>query len=265
MRQLHQQVGDASQLQSLQAELSALHQRIVSAPRQALLIAEADTLAQHTLAAHWSGLPAHSDQFAGMQWQPASLQTVNEAWLTQTQVQFCAKAYPAVASNHDDAPALMALGGFLRNGFLHRAIREQGGAYGGGAGYDANACAFRFFSYRDPRLSETLQDFDASINWLLSTKHKADQLEEALLGIFADMDKPRSPAGEARQAFHNALYGRTPAQRQQLRERLLAVSIADLQRVAEQYLVPERASTSVIAPSNKAELVSALGLAVQTL
>lgn len=265
MRQLHQQVGDASQLQSLQAELSALHQRIVSAPRQALLIAEAETLAQHTLAAHWSGLPAHSDQFAGMQWQPASLQTVNEAWLTQTQVQFCAKAYPTVASNHDDAPALMALGGFLRNGFLHRAIREQGGAYGGGAGYDANACAFRFFSYRDPRLSETLQDFDASINWLLSTKHKADQLEEALLGIFADMDKPRSPSGEARQAFHNALYGRTPAQRQQLRERLLAVSIADLQRVAEQYLVPERASTSVIAPSNKAELVSALGLAVQTL
>lgn len=265
MRQLHQQVGDASQLQSLQAELSALHQRIISAPRQALLIAEADTLAQHTLAAHWSGLPAHSDQFVGMQWQPASLQTVNEAWLTQTQVQFCAKAYPAVASNHDDAPALMALGGFLRNGFLHRAIREQGGAYGGGAGYDANACAFRFFSYRDPRLSETLQDFDASINWLLSTKHKADQLEEALLGIFADMDKPRSPAGEARQAFHNALYGRTPAQRQQLRERLLAVSIADLQRVAEQYLVPERASTSVIAPSNKAELVSALGLTVQTL
>jgi Zn-dependent M16 (insulinase) family peptidase len=265
MRQLQQQVGDASQLQSLQAELSELHQRIKSAPRQALLIAEADTLAQHTLAAHWSALPSPSDQFAGMQWQPASLQAVNEAWLTQTQVQFCAKAYPAVASNHDDAPALMALGGFLRNGFLHRAIREQGGAYGGGAGYDANACAFRFFSYRDPRLAETLQDFDASIDWLLSNKHKSDQLEEALLGIFADMDKPRSPAGEARQAFHNALYGRTPVQRQQLRERLLAVSIADLQRVAEQYLVSARASTSVIAPSNKAEVVSALGLTVQTL
>ncbi|MDZ4298064.1 MAG: insulinase family protein, partial [Moraxellaceae bacterium] len=265
MRQLNQQVSDAAQLQSLQAELSALHQRIMSAPRQALLIAEADTLAQHTLDAHWSALPAVSDQFAGMNWQAASRQVINEAWLTQTQVQFCAKAYPAVASDHADATALMALGGFLRNGFLHRAIREQGGAYGGGAGYDANACAFRFFSYRDPRLAETLQDFDASIDWLLSTKHKPDQLEEAMLGIFADMDKPRSPAGEARQVFHNALYGRTPAQRQQLRERLLAVSISDLQRVAEQYLLPATASTSVIAPSSKAEVVSALGLTVQTL
>ncbi|MDP1539586.1 MAG: insulinase family protein [Moraxellaceae bacterium] len=265
IRQLNQQVSDAAQLQSLQAELSALHQRIMSAPRQALLIAEADTLAQHTLDAHWSALPAVSDQFSGMNWQAASRQVINEAWLTQTQVQFCAKAYPAVASDHADAPALMALGGFLRNGFLHRAIREQGGAYGGGAGYDANACAFRFFSYRDPRLAETLQDFDASIDWLLSTKHKPDQLEEAMLGIFADMDKPRSPAGEARQAFHNALYGRTPAQCQQLRERLLAVSISDLQRVAEQYLLPATASTSVIAPSPKAEVVSALGLTVQTL
>ena len=58
--------------------------------------------------------------------------------------------------------ALMILGGFLRNGFLHRAIREQGGAYGGGAGYDSNACAFRFFSYRDPRLAETFADFKKS-------------------------------------------------------------------------------------------------------
>ncbi len=267
MRQLQQQVADDAQLQSLQAELAALHQRLLAAPRQALLIAEADTLsaAQSSLGNHWSGLPAVSDQFAGMSWQAPEQVPLAEAWLTQTQVQFCAKAYPTVASDHPDAPALMALGGFLRNGFLHRAIREQGGAYGGGAGYDANACAFRFFSYRDPRLSETLHDFDASIDWLLSSKHKADQLEEALLGIFADMDKPRSPAGEARLAFHNALYGRTPAQRQQLRARLLAVSIDDLQRVAQTYLQAPRAATSVIAPNSKAEVVAALGLTVQTL
>lgn len=31
------------------------------------------------------------------------------------------------------------------------------GAYGGGASYDGNACSFRFFSYRDPRLAETLK------------------------------------------------------------------------------------------------------------
>jgi hypothetical protein len=159
----------------------------------------------------------------------------------------------------------MALGSFLRNGFLHRAIREQGGAYGGGAAYDGNACAFRFYSYRDPRLAETLADFDASLDWLHSHKHQPDQLEEALLGIFADMDKPLSPSGEARQAFHNQLYGRTVAQRQQLRERLLGLSIPDLQRVAETYLQPAQASVAVVAPSAQRVVTEGLGLETQTL
>ena len=194
-----------------------------------------------------------------MRWTPGD-GPVHEAWLTQTQVQFCARAYPAVPVDHPDAAALMALGGFLRNGFLHRAIREQGGAYGGGAGYDGNACAFRFYSYRDPRLAETLADFDRSLDWLQSARHGDEQLEEALLGIFADMDKPLSPAGEARQAFHNALYGRTVEQRQRLRGRLLALRVADLQDVAARYLQGD-ASTGVIAPVAQAAVTEQLGLA----
>lgn len=190
---------------------------------------------------------------------------VQEAWLTQTQVQFCARAYQAVPIDHDDAPALKALGSFLRNGYLHRAIREQGGAYGGGASYDSNACAFRFYSYRDPRFQGTLEDFDRSLDWLLSTAHRAEALEEAQLGLFADMDKPLSPAGEARQAFHNQLYGRTVAQRQRLRERLLGLEVADLTRVAARYLTPAQASTVVIAPAAQRDAALSLGLTVRSL
>ena len=40
-------------------------------------------------------------------------------------------------------------------------IMEQ--AHGGGAGQDSGIAAFRFYSYRDPRLSETLADFDRLI------------------------------------------------------------------------------------------------------
>ena len=59
---------------------------------------------------------------------------------------------------------------FLRNGCLHKLIREQGGAYGGGASFDAAGRSFRFYSYRDPRLAETLADFDQGIEWMLSEK-----------------------------------------------------------------------------------------------
>ena len=87
----------------------------------------------------------------------------------------------------------------------------------------------------------------------------------ALLGIFADMDKPLSPSGEARQAFHNQLYGRTVVQRQQLRERLLSLSISDLQRVAGTYLQSSNASVAVVAPSAQRAVTEGLGLETQTL
>ena len=105
------------------------------------------------------------------------------------------------------------MGDFLRNGFLHRVVREKGGAYGSGAGQDSADAVFRFFSYRDPRLADTLADFDASLAWLQSSELEAQKLEEAILGVVSSIDKPGSPAGEAKQAYHSALFGRTPEQR----------------------------------------------------
>mgnify|MGYP000644438516 CR=1 FL=1 len=254
---------------SLLAELQAIHHKVLAAPRQFLLIAEKERLATlvETLQQTWSAssIAASVDDDVKQIQAQANPQSTQIAWLANTQVQFCAAAYPAVPIDHDDAPALMILGGFLRNGFLHRAIREQGGAYGGGAAYDSNACAFRFFSYRDPRLADTFADFQASLEWLQSNNHEERQLEEVILGIMASLDKPMSPAGEARSAFHNALYGRTPAQRRALRAKLLAVTITDLQAVAAKYLNAEQMSKAVVAPYSQAETVQGLGFVIERL
>jgi hypothetical protein len=185
--------------------------------------------------------------------------------LTSTQVNFCAKAYSTVAVDHPDAAALTVLGGFLRNGFLHRAIREKGGAYGGGAGQDSVNGVFRFFSYRDPRLAETLDDFDGALNWLRTESHDAQSLEEAILGVIGQLDRPRSPAGAARHAFHNKLFGRTPEQRARFRERVLAVTLDELQRVADTWLVPEKASVAVVTNPDNRGVAEGLGMAIQEL
>jgi len=153
---------------------------------------------------------------------------------------------------------LTVLGGFLRNGFLHRAIREQGGAYGGGASHDAGIAAFRFYSYRDPRLAETLRDFDLAVSWMLDTQHQHRALEEAILGVIGSMDKPSSPAGEAKQHFHNRLFGRSHATREQFRQRVLEVTLDDLRRVTETYLKPELASTAVVTHAGQLDSTAAL-------
>ena len=122
--------------------------------------------------------------------------------------------------------------------------------------------AFRMYSYRDPRLSDTLDDFDQAIHWLADNAPAAQQVEESILGVVASLDKPGSPAGEAKSAFHNRLFGRTDDVRRQFRSRILAVTGADLQRVGATYLVSDKANTAVLSDTGSTGAAKKLGLEV---
>jgi hypothetical protein len=269
LRQLDECLRDSKVLDEFAAKLASIHQRISAMPLQLLAVGEERSLEDVTRIAPktWATgeSPAAPDVFS----LAAVREPVREMWLTNTQVNFCARAYPTVPVDHTDAAALTVLGGFLRNGFLHRAIREQGGAYGGGASQDSGIAAFRFYSYRDPRLEETLQDFDGAVAWMLEGSHEYRALEEAILGVIGSLDKPGSPAGEAKQHFHNRLFGRTHEQRERFRQQVLEVSLEDLLRVSGTYLKPELASTAVITSSSGSDastgLREELGMSVEEL
>lgn len=258
IKALDDALKDSAELQRFADKLQQLHQLIIAAPRQYLLIGEQDKLDDYKAAMQsWQSLDNSAFEAFGL---PAVKEKISQAWVTNTQVNFCASAYPTVPMDHEDAPALTVLGGFLRNGYLHRTIREQGGAYGGGASQDNNIAAFRFYSYRDPRLEETLKDFEGALNWLQEHNHDADQVEQAILGVISSIDKPGSPAGEAKQTFHAELFGRDREKRERFRNRLLSVNIDDLKRVATTYLTPDKASTAIITSSDNIDTAKTLGL-----
>jgi Zn-dependent M16 (insulinase) family peptidase len=141
LRGLVQEVQEDDGAARLLARLRNMHDKVLASPRQFLLIAEAERLPALTAALHeaWRHTPmaAAGAVATGRLTGTIDPSPRRTAWLINSQVQFCAAAYPAVPVDHPDAPAFMVLGGFLRNGFLHRAIREQGGAYGGGRGTTA--------------------------------------------------------------------------------------------------------------------------------
>ncbi len=261
---LDESLKDDSALKNLSSMLNTIHQAMIKMPIQILSVAEKEMseTVKESLQALWQKNP--TQQPSTLKTKPIR-ETVREAWMVNSQVNFCAKSYPSVPVEHKDSAALTVLGPFLSNGFLHNSIRETGGAYGGGATQDSNIAAFKFYSYRDPRLSGTLNDFDACIEWMLQHDHKASQLEEAILGVISSLDKPSSPSDEAKQAFHNDLFGRTEAQRKQFRERILSVTINDLIRVCCDYLQPEKASIAVISNADHEQELSALGLALHSL
>ncbi len=253
------------ELEAFAAHLASLAQTIAAAPRRLLLVGEEhhrEAVLAAALATWTNHTPPPKDTAPFR--VPATTAGLRSGWATTTQVNFCAKAYASVPLNHTDAPALTVLGPFLRNGYLHRAIREQGGAYGGGAGYDGDSGIFRFYSYRDPRLSETLADFDRSLEWLARSDYPTRALEEACLGVIGSIDRPDSPAGEAIGAYLGSLYGRTPEQRRTFRARILNVTLDDLRRVGALYLDPAKASIAVVSdPTTLNREGDSLGLTVR--
>lgn len=247
LKALDDALEDKAALQSLASRFEQIRETLRHSRRQILVVCEEghrDAI-RAAIEKNWSAI-AQGKPVPG-RFTPESVSfRVKQGWSTTTQVNFCAKAYPSVPQYHPDAPVLTVLGPFLRNGFLHRAIREQGGAYGVGASYRPDSGAFGFSSYRDPRLAETLGDFDRAIEWMLSKKHEWRSLEEAILGVVSEIDRPDSPAGEAIGTFFGILHGRDPQQRRQFRQAVLKVTVDDLQRVTEQYLAAGTASIGVV-------------------
>lgn len=246
----------------LKNNLERLHEALLNAPKNWLAVSEEEAMGDYLDIIKGIWQPSMPDTQSDSVFVPETqvYSPVNQAWIANSQVHFCAKAYPTVAIDHEDSAALSVLGGVLRNGYLHRTIREQGGAYGGGASQDSNSASFRFYSYRDPRMSDTLADFDSSIAWLFDQPISEQSIEESILGIASSFDKPGSPAGEAKQEFHAQLTGRTCEKRTQYRNRVIQVTADDLRRVAETYLTQDKASTVIVTGNHGEEEANTLNL-----
>jgi len=245
LRALDEQLQATNHLAKFASQLQQLRDKLLTTPRQLLVVSEAEqhaTIAE-TLNTRWS---THDPSSTAKFPPPPALPQVRQAWSIPTQVNFCAKAYPTVPAGHPEAPVLAVLGEFLRQGYLHRALREEGGAYGSGAHYDGDSGGFCIYSYRDPRLVESLAEFDQALEWLHTTAHEESALEEAILSMISRIDRPGSPAGEAIKTFFSHLHGRTPEHRRKFRKQVLEVTIADLQRVAATYLQPAVANVTVL-------------------
>lgn len=254
LRDLDDSLDSADGLDALLDRLGRLHSNLTQAASQLLLIAEPGFLAEgrEVLSKAWTDAPMTTLT------QPSEpgfeVPALDQAWVTSTQVNFCAMAFPTIPESHPDSAALSVLGGVLRNGFLHKVLREQGGAYGGGASHDSSNGVFRFYSYRDPNLLRTFDAFENAVQWLLQSDIEFDLVEEAILGIISGMDAPGSPAGSARQAFSNQLYGRTPAYRRKIRRNFLAVTVDDIKRVTDTYLTGKSARAVVTSDAGSRQL-----------
>ncbi|XP_053621349.1 presequence protease, mitochondrial [Plodia interpunctella] len=153
-------------------------------------------------------------------------------------VNFCAKVIPTVPYTDPDYAKLRVLSRLLTSKYLHPIVREQNGAYGGGASLSLDG-NFNFYSYRDPNTKLTLDTYDKASGWLINNKSIIDDqnLFEAKLSILQQMDQP---IAEYMKGIDLFLYGLSYDIWKTQRERVLGVKKEDLLDVCVKYLAPEK-------------------------
>jgi hypothetical protein len=177
-----------------------------------------------------------------------------EGWSTATAVSFVARAFRTVRMDHPDAPALAVIAKLLRSLFLHREIREKGGAYGGFALYGPEDGLLCLGSYRDPHVVSTLKVYDAAAAFICSGNFTDEDVKEAVLQICSEIDKPDPPGPAARKAFFRTIVGLSDEARKGYKTRLLAVTRDQVRAAAETHFSASGGPPAVAVISNEDKL-----------
>lgn len=135
----------------------------------------------------------------------------------------------------------------LINGkFLHKQVREKGGAYGSSASQTPQGL-FVFTSYRDPQIYQTLGTYQMVLDWIQLQESQGGftkkDVEEAKLQTFQALDTPQTPHKKAMSQF---IYGITEEQRQERRNIILEATKQAIQEVCNKYLQTKQRSNVVL-------------------
>ncbi len=92
---------------------------------------------------------------------------------------------------------------YLNNNYMTPKLREQAGAYGGGASFSRSGL-FTMTTYRDPNLQKSLDIFAKALDFMKNEKFTADKLRPAILGSLKPYYSDKSVAAKA--DFMTGLY-----------------------------------------------------------
>ncbi|MCF8050912.1 MAG: insulinase family protein [Desulfobacterales bacterium] len=180
-----------------------------------------------------------------------------EGWATSTAVSFVAKALAVPRMQAKEAAALALLSKLFRSLYLHREIREKGGAYGGLALYNAEEGIFSLASYRDPHILQTLQVYDGLVDFIEKGAFGESDVNEAKLQVCSDIDRPDPPGPAARKAFYRKLIGLTDVERNRFKQRVLAMTKDAVLDVARSTFIGSLKKGAVAVISSKTSLEAA--------
>jgi len=195
---------------------------------------------------------------------------VGEGFIVPTQVNYVGKGAKIFETGESTTGAASVVSRYLRTSYLWDKVRVVGGAYGCANTFDPTTGVFKYTSYRDPNLMQTLKTYDETPSFL---SHAAKEmspatLSNAIIGMIGDLDAPQQPDGKGFGSMSRYLTGLSDDMRQERRDQVLATTAKDFAEFGERLkAVSKSGSVAVIgsAASLEADEVKALGLHVKRL
>lgn len=168
---------------------------------------------------------------------------------------YVAQVFKADPFDVETSANLTVLARLLPPIYLHREIREKGGAYGGGSSYNSLDGLFSFYSYRDPAPLRTLETI-AKVGAIFKDRHIEEQeLLESKLAVFSALD---APVDLAQEGLHLFSHGISDEERQTYRDALLRVSVASLKETMLRHLGQSSTMCSALIVEDKTEILERL-------
>ncbi|MDD4308978.1 MAG: peptidase M16, partial [Candidatus Cloacimonetes bacterium] len=160
------------------------------------------------------------------------LRNFNEAISAPVKVQFCAKGGNFFRKGYSYSGKLRVLNSVISNNFLHQELRVKGGAYGAMSQFSPDGYQY-FASYRDPNLRETLEVFDTVADFLRGFSCNKREMDKYIIGEISSLDYPDTPEVLGAKAAEGYITGFTAADRQQIRDEVLATHVEDIRNYAD--------------------------------
>ncbi|CAJ1017254.1 Insulinase (Peptidase family M16)/Peptidase M16 inactive domain [Leishmania utingensis] len=146
----------------------------------------------------------------------------------------------------------------LCNEYLHRRVREEGGAYGSNcsATLHGEVGGVSMSSYRDPTPELTAKVFLEAGDWLADRKNvTAERVSEAKLRLFSSIDSPYAADSYGEAYFYNDL---RQSRKQAMRDALLSVTPEDVVNAAHYFKPQSPTIISILQPTGESSGVAAV-------
>lgn len=227
-----------AELDSLLTALQNLQKRMLPVSKAHLILSCTESAYKDCQKVRFGKLHALNNA-KGILWSPEHYTLAeprHAAYHIPTSVAFNARGFVTVSYSHPDSAYVLLAAELASGEYLHRSVREVGGAYGAGIRYEPKTGNFCFRTYRDPNIASSNEAFGRAIEQLVAGEFSEADVQKATLSMLQQVDVPLKPYQKPFIAYQLLCEERSDDERKNFRHKLLTASASDIQRVAFEHL-----------------------------